>query len=469
MPDHITKPEDKLSAATKVGYGTGMAAERLQMGGLNQMANPIFNDVLGIDPKLIGMALGITRVFDAITDPIMGYITDNTRTQFGRRRPWIALSSILCAVTFASIWMFPRGMSDTFYVFWFIITSVVFFTCLSVFSVPYLALGMEMTPDYHERTSVMAYRTAMAKLGGFMVSSLYLLTSLDIYDDMAEGMRYTGIGIGVLILLFTLSPVLFSKEHIRFFKGKHCARIKPKHGLMHSAKCTLRHGPFLILIGVTVVMLLGLTMVLQLGYYVTVYHVFDGSRTSETGIVLTLAGYSGQIGGLLGIPVMAYVSKRFGKRNTLLCAIAFSLIGTLLKWHCYTPNNPYLTLIPNFSMAFTLAAVWTLIHSMIPEIVDLDELETFERREGMFSAIYSWSVKMGMSLALIISGFILSSSGFEAQFGPDQLESAIFRMRIYYTLIPFAALTVGFVLMCFYPLTEKRSYAIRAQLEQRRK
>lgn len=468
MKHHVTKAEDKVPVGKKIAYGTGMAAQRLQAGGITQMANPIFNDVLGIDPRIISLMMGFSRVFDAITDPLIGHLTDNTRSRFGRRRPWILLASFLSGISFAAIWLFPRGMSEGFYIGWFLVASMIFYLCLSLFTVPYLAMGMELTPDYHERTSVMAYRAAMSKAGGFFISSLYIFVGLQCFNDMAHGMRYAGIGLAVVIILFSLVPAIFAREHPNFIVSTKTRKIN-KVGILESSKRTLRHKPFLILIAVTTVMLVGLTMVVQLGYYVIVYYVFDGVKTTETGMLLSFHQYSALIGSLAGIPILTYFSKHFGKRKTLLGAISLALVGTLLKWVCYSPTFPYLTLIPPFVMSFSLVGVWTLVHAMIPDIIDMDELETNERREGMFSAINSWTVKMATSVAIVTTGFILNLSGFDSSLGSVQPEGTVTIIRICYTLIPAVVLLAGFILMYYYPLTEDRAYEIRAELELKRK
>lgn len=465
MKQHVTKPEDKLSVATKVGYGTGQAAQRLQLGSLNQMAVPIFNDILGVDPRLIGLSLGISRVVDALTDPLMGHISDRTTSKYGRRRPWIALSALLCSLAFSAIWLFPRGMSQGFYLVWFLVTTLFFFMALSMFAVPYSALGMELTPDPHERTSVVAYRTAMATIGGLLVSSLYWIINLGCFRDMAHGMRCTGVGFGVLVGIFTLIPVFFAKEHPKITRGRNRRSVQ-KTGLFASAKQTLTHAPFLLLLGATVVLSCGLGLVLSMSYYVTVYHVFNGIKDADTGFILSIHGYACILGSLLGLPAMTFISRRLGKRRTLLAGMLFAMIGSLLKWICYTPDHPYLILIPGFVMAFSMVSVWVSLQAMLPEIVDLDELKTDERREGMFSAIQSWTLKMGHSLTVIASGFVLNASGFDATLA-IQSESAVYLLRVFYTVIPAAALLVSFLIMLFYPLTDKRAYEIRRELDER--
>lgn len=460
---HHTKPEDKVTFFRKVGYGSGMTAYAMMIQSLHEMANLVFNVSLGVNPVFIGWIMGGTRISDAFLDPVMGNITDNTCSRWGRRRPWILLGGLLCGLTFAAIWLFPRGMSEMFYVVWFLIAALLFYVAFTVFSVPYIALGMEISPDYHERTSVVAYRSIMAQGGGLACASLFWFSSLPRFRDIAHGMRTAGVIMGgVIILLITISAI-FAREHKSLLERQH---KKLSGSLLKSAKATLSQPAFLVLIGVTVLLLIGTMMVNHLGAYLCLYYVFGGEKGSEFGRLMSTVGWSSRIATVVAIPILTFISKKIGKRKTLLMAMAFSLTGTLLKWVCYNPAYPYLQLIPSIMIGAALAGVWMLVNAMIPDVVDLDELKTGERREGMFSAVYSWTFKLGASLAMIVSGYILNGSGFNSTLSV-QSEQSIFIMRVCFTLIPSLAIASAFVLMWIYPLTEKRVYEVRHELEAR--
>lgn len=461
---HHTRPEDRVQFSRKVGYGFGMTAYAMMIQSLNQMANLVFNVSLGVNPVFIGWIMGGSRIWDAITDPVMGNLTDNTRSRWGRRRPWILLGGLLCGLSFAGIWLFPRGMGEAFYVGWFLVAALLFYVAFTIFSVPYIALGMEMSPDYHERTSVVAFRSVMAQGGGLVCASLFWFSSLPRFEDIAHGMRTAGIVMGVLIALLVTLSAVFAKEHKSLLERQ---SKKPSVSLWQSAKATLGHRPFLMLIGVTVLLLLGTMMVNHLGAYLCIYYVFGGDKGPESGKLMSMVGWVSRISTVVAIPILTIISKRVGKRNTLLLAMAFSLCGTLLKWVCYRPDMPYLQLLPATMIGAALAGVWTLVNAMIPDVVDLDELKTGERREGMFSAVYSWTFKLGAALALIVSGYVLNWSGFDAEL-PTQTAQSIFMMRVFFTTIPSLAIFAAIVVMWIYPLTEKRSYEVRQELEERR-
>ena len=466
LKHHITKPEDKLSFWKKTAYGTGMAPFALMVQGMVQMINPIFNDCLGVDPRLVSWVMGGSRIWDAVTDPVMGSVSDNTRSRWGRRRPWIVLGAFFSCITFASIWLFPRGMSPMFYFWWFLGASLIFYLASTMYSVPYIALGMEITPDYHERTSVMAYRTVMSQFGAICVGGFFWFTSLPHFTDRAHGMRTGGIIFGLIILVLGIVPAVFSREHPSILAaGKN---KKQKVSLLKSAKETLSEGPFLMLIGVTMLMTTGLQMVASLGYYVAIYYVFGGEKSLLAGQVLTAGQWAAQICTMLAVPAIAVVSRRIGKKATLFLTIALAITGSLLKWICYTPANPWLLAIPGMLMSGGLASTWTLINAMIPDVIDLDELKTGTRREGMYSAVYGWANKSGVAAALIISGYILSGSGFNAALGANQSPAAVQWIRIFFTFIPVVSMSLAILLLVLYPVSEKRSYEVREELRRMR-
>lgn len=464
---HETRPSDRVGFSNKLAYGSGMIGYALLIQGYMQFYNPIFNDTLGLDPVLIGWVIAICRLWDAVTDPFMGNVTDNTRSRFGRRRPWIALGALLCAVSFIAVWWFPAGQSQNFYFGWLLVSSLIFYVAFTIYSVPYIALGMELSPDYHERGSVMAIRTVLQQVGFFAISSLYWLTSLDCFADRAEGMKWNSLWVGALIFVVIMVPAVFSKEHPSLIGAK--SNDRKKTSLWHSVKETLSCWPFLNLALMTVVSLLGLMMVGSLGYYVTIYHMFDGDKGDASGKLMTIVNYTIPISTVLAVPLLQKLSTFWGKRSTMIFAFSVALVGTLLKWPFYTPDNPYLSIIPSILLGIGSAAAYVFINAMIPEAVDADELKTGERREGMFSAVYSWTFKIGAAVALLMAGYVLAGTGFDVNLEGAQSESTIFWMRICFTWIPAVSLAGAIVLAFLYPITETKAYEIKEELEARRK
>lgn len=470
---HETAPQDKVPLFRKASYGTGMLGYALLIQVYMQFYNPIFNDILGLSPVLIGWVIFISRIWDAVTDPLMGSISDNTRSRWGRRRPWIAIGGLLCALSFIAIWWFPRGQSDTFYFVWLLVFSLMFYLAFTIYSVPYIALGMELSPDYHERTSVMTTRTVIEQFGFFIVASLYYLVSLDRFADRAEGMRYNSLWVAVIILIVILWPAIFAREH-KSFRVAHqpdpdgVLPARKKIPLLVSVKETLSCWPFLNLGLITVISYFGVITVSSLNYYVMTYYLFDGSKGVDAGTLLSVTGYCIPISAMVALPLMNLLSRYIGKRHALIVAFSLTIIGALLRWPLYTPENPYLSIIPTIIFGVGTAGAYLFINAMIPEAVDADELRTGERREGMFSAVYGWTYKLGAALAILLSAYVLQWTGFDTDLLESQSPHTIFWLRFSFSWIAAAAMLVTTVLVITYPITEKKAYEIREQLARKR-
>jgi len=427
------------------------------------MLNPIFNVNLGVSPVMLGLVMAISRFYDAFTDPLMGSISDNTRSKMGRRRPYIALGGFLGAFFFALIWWAPREASETFYLGWILIGSLTLSTAFTIFSVPYIALSFELTPDYHERTRVMAYKVAMGMIGGVLVGSFFWLTQRSFFTDTVEGMRYVGIVAGVVIFLVAMIPVFFTKEHPNAVR----AASQDKVSFVSSVRTTLSVRPFQIIIAVTVLLLFSLHLVQQLGFYVNLYYVYDGNQAASANAHFA-AMTSYQVFAFCSIPVVTKLAGRVGKRYALMVFLLLAMIGSASKWVCYNPAYPYLQIIPNALMGSGLAATWLLLNAMIPDACDLDELSSGTRREGMFSAVYSWTFKVGIGLALIGAGYVLNITGFDATLESPQSDGTLWWMRLLFTLLPIAGICTAIFALKKYPLTEDKAYEVRCELDTRR-
>ena len=145
-----------------------------------------------------------------------------------------------------------------------------------------------------------------------------------------------------------------------------------------------------------------------------------------------------------------------------------SMAGYALKWFCYSPQYPLLLLLPAPLLAFGLGGLFTLMGSMIADVCDLDELQTHERREGMFGSIYWWVVKLGMAAALAISGLLLNATGFDVALGGNQAADTILLMRLFDVVIPFVGSAIAIWMIASYPITEKKAHEVRLELERHR-
>jgi glycoside/pentoside/hexuronide:cation symporter, GPH family len=473
-----TKPEDRISFPRKLAYGMGAFVNNTLAAAIGGMVI-VLNLGLGMNPALVGLLGALPRITDALTDPLMGYISDNTRSRWGRRRPYIFAGAITSGLIYAALWQLPAGQSETFYFWFFLIGSIIFYLAYTVFATPWVALGYELTPDYHERTRLMGVQNFIGQLA-YLVSPwfLWIMNRKEWFPTQVEGAAGLAIIIAVVVMAIGVLPAIFLRERFVHAAEGAIDRTAPRESQWDGFKrntvlffkgfaTTLRSRPFLKLCVATFLVFNGFIMISSFQFYVIIYYVFGGDQ--ELGA--KFAGYSGTLGAASTFAVISFItwlSTRIGKRRAFYVSTGVSIVGYGLKWFCYNPANPWLLLLPAPLTAFGLGGLFTLMGSMIADVVDVDELETRQRREGMFGSIFWWVVKLGMAAALAVGGYLLNATGFDVALGGNQTSQTILLMRLCDILIPMITSGIAIWAISTYPITEERAHDVRAELERRR-
>lgn len=443
----------------KLSWGAGGMTEGLTQS-VYALAFPIFSIGLGVSPFLIGLSNGIMRLIDAVTDPIMGNISDNAHTRWGRRRPFILAGAILIGILYPVIWLPNRSWPETGLFIWFTGLTGLFFIAFTIWSIPWTALGLELSDDYNDRTRIQITRMIFATLSGLGVSWVYKICFFFDPDEVI-GVRTAGWLIGLILMVAGGISAFFVKEW-RPVQKQAPIRLSTALGI------TLSNRPFLLLCATVLFYAAGFILVDPMLLYVNIYYVFDGSRAAAS----TIMGVSGTTGVLLSLamlPVGACLSEKIGKRRTALFALSLIIIGRASLYWLVTPGYPYLQLISRAIFQPGNILMWALIPSMIADICDVDELETGRRREGGFGSVYQWIWKCGATLAAMLGGVLLSLVGAKTS-SPDAVFPAevIFRMRLVLALVPTVLGCISFLCIWFFPLTEKRIQEVKAELAFRK-
>ena len=482
-----TAPEDRISFSRKVVYGLGAFVNNLLAAASGGMII-VLNLGLGMNPALVGLLGALPRLTDAITDPLMGYISDNTSSRWGRRRPYIFIGAIAAGVIFALLWQLPRGQSETFYFVWFLVGSIIFYLAYTIFATPWVALGYELTPDYHERTRLMGVQNFIGQLA-YVVSPwfLWIMTYEGFFEDQVAGASALAIIIGVFVIGVGLLPALLLRERFKDIAEaeveEHREQLEEEVPVAReSAFATFRRNmvdffkgfgtalssrPFLKLCVATFLVFNGFMLISSFQFYVIIYYVFGGDQTRGA----EYAGYAGTLGAISTFAVIVFITwlgTRVGKRRAFFVATGASIVGYGLKWICYNPDFPWLVLLPAPLLAFGLGGLFTLMPSMVADVVDMDELTTHERREGMYGSIFWWVVKLGMAAALAGGGFLLNATGFDVALGGEQAERTIFLMRVCDAVIPMVTSAIAIWAIATFPITEEKAHEVRMELERRR-
>ncbi len=436
-----------------------------------EMFTPIFNIGMGISPIVIGAILMGYRLWDSVTDVVMGNISDNARTPWGRRRPFIIAGAILTGFMLPILWQASSEWTQTTLITYVVITGLMLYTASTIWGMPYYSLGMELTPDYHERTRLTATRAIFEKFAGIVAGWMLALVSLPVFadpvtgePDLVNGMSKISWLLGALVIMFGVLPGIFVTE--RYYKKE--TSTQPKIGLLRSIKTTLCCKPFMILMAVFLLQVVGSKVVAGLGMYLNIYYVNAGDL-QQAGIIEGWKASAMLIPGILSVPFWAWVSEKLGKRQALGLTIILGFVANGLVFVCFTPEHPYLQIVPSIFMSAFGSAIWMLIPSMQADIADYDELQTGERREGSFASVSSWFFKFSMTLTVGISGVILSGTGFDVvKYGKEQPPEVLERMMAWYVFLPMVLWVFALILLYRYKLTHAATLEIRSKLEERR-
>ncbi len=467
---------DHLPIPTKMFYSLGTALDMWGIWLYAAVAFAVFNMYLGVPPWLVGLALTLIRVFDAIVDPLVGWLSDNLRTRWGRRRPFILIAGIASGLGLPILFLVSPGWVDikifgVSAVFWYmILTNMIYIPIISSFTVPYYSLSAEMSPDYEERTSIMAYRSVaqkIAELGNFYALRF---TNLAWFLIPGTGQKNTLLGLqvytsilGVVMAIFAITIFLKVKE--RYYE-KVVVNVKERISVLSGFGETLRNRSFRQMIIMGGAFTLCTSMVGSLGYYCTVFYVAGGDKIIGDNWQFWM-GVAFMVGGLIGVPLHAALSHRIGKREAAVVACLIGICGYGGSWFLYTPEIIWLQTVASCLMGMCAASLWMLHSSIGADIIDDDEINTYERREGSFTACASYILKLGNSFGYYVSGLILTWVGFTWKL-KVQAPETILGIRASLASLPIVGLIVAIIFVMRVPLTKEKVNEIRKKLEERR-
>lgn len=459
---------DVVPLGQKLAFGSGHLANQLFPAALSVFM-VVLVLALNMDPLLAGLLAALPRILDALTDPIMGYISDNTRSKWGRRKPYIFLGSVITGVCFMLMWQLYPEDSQIYNFFFFLIMSVIFYFGYTIFATPLIGLGYEMSSDYNERTRLMAVSQWMGQIAWMIAPWFWVIVySPSFYNSAPEGARNLSIWIGCICILLGILPALFCKElAMPSPSGQSGLSMKElalnTKQFMIGIKQTITCKPFLKLCGATFLVFNGFQTIAQFAYFIIIFYLFNGDTLAAGQWPAWFNTIMAIASAFLVIPLITYISQKMGKKNAFILATILSVVGYTLKWWGFNPANPFLMFLPVPFIAFGIGGLFTLMMSMTADVCDLDELNNGTRREATFGAVYWWMVKLGTAVAFLTSGAVLNWVGFDRN-ATEQTAETLTNLRIADIVIPVITGAMAIVVMWRYDVTEKRSHEIRAAL-----
>jgi glycoside/pentoside/hexuronide:cation symporter, GPH family len=409
-PPHIAAPQDRISWPRLLAYGSGGIIPIALFNIAGQLMGVIGNIGLGLSAFWLGVIMIFPRLWDAVSDPLMGHLSDNTRTRWGRRRPYIFIGGLLVAISFAGMWWVPDDISEWGQLAFILGGLLIFFTACTVFEIPHGALGMEMSKDPHERTRLFSSKSFFGNLFAMGTPWLLFFAGLKVVrgtgGTLVDGMRVTSLIIAAIMIPLVIWWFLGTRE-----PGYAHAQNQQKPKFWPNMKATIRNRTFLCLILIIFTLAMGFNFVGLFNYYISIYYLFGGDQYAA-GALLGINGTVWAVTGLVAVFPLNWISPRIGKRKTLLLAIGLMCAAQLSKIVCYNPELPYLVIIPTILLSMGMLMFFTLGASMVGDICDEDELNTGTRSEGSYYSVYWWFIKMGTAFASFVTGALLVATQF---------------------------------------------------------
>jgi GPH family glycoside/pentoside/hexuronide:cation symporter len=448
------------------------------------LANQMFPAALGIFMVVLVQDMGfpgwmwgvlffLPRVFDSVTDPIMGFISDNTRSTWGRRKQYVLIGAVVMGIAFIAMWQLHREDGISYNFVYFLCWSLVFYAGLTLFSIPYVAMGYEMSDDFHERTSIMAVAQWIGQWAWVIAPWFWVVMyDPDWFENADAATRTLSVWVGVVCMLLAMAPALFlPSRSTRDDTSLIPLTLKNVGGgmreILNGFKEAFGSRPFRKLCFATFLIFNAFNTVAAFSFFIVVYHLFGGN-TAAAGIWPTLFGSVGALVTTFAvIPTVAWMSRRTGKKNAYMISQGISIVGYVLLWFLMVPGQPYLFMFALPFFSFGIGGLFTLMMSMTADVCDLDELATGKRREGIFGAIYWWMVKFGFAIAGLLSGAIMTLVGFTPG-AATQAEGAVDGLRLFYSGVPIFGTLLAMWIMRDYDLDEERATEVHAELERRK-
>lgn len=462
----------KVPFGQKVAFGLGMLANQMFPAALGIFMVVLVQD-LGFPGWMLGVVYFLPRVYDSITDPIMGFISDNTRSVWGRRRHYVFIGAIIMGISFIAMWQLNRENEVEYNFYYFLLWSIAFYTGLTIFSVPYVAMGYEMSDDFHDRTNIMAVAQWIGQWA-WVIAPWFWVVMYDPswFENADTATRSLSVWVGVSCTILAMIPAFFIKSN----STKDDTSLIPLSlkniggglkEIFNGFKEAFKIRPFRKLCLSTFFIFNAFNTVSSFSFFIIVYHLFKGDA-GAAGVWPTLFGSVGALVTTFAvIPTVAWMSQKMGKKNAFMLSQGISIIGYILFWFLFVPGKPYMFFFALPFFSFGIGSLFTLMMSMTADVCDLDELNNGKRREGIFGAIYWWMVKFGFAIAGGLSGLILSLVGFIPN-AEVQPEGAVSGLRLFFSAVPIIGTLAAIWIMRDYDVSEERANEIRAEINQKK-
>ena len=443
-----------LSVGVKFGYGLGDVGSNIFIVASGLYLLYFMTGVLGIEPAVAGLALLIPKIWDVVSDPLMGLISDRTQTRWGRRRPYMLAAAVPFGLSFLVLFWAPPFEGQTLRTLYVGLMFALACTAFTVFNVPYASMVPEMTSDYRERTSLTSFRMIAASVGVLLAGGL-AMPLVQSGGGGIPGYRFMGAVLGIAISFFCFASY-FGTRRAPF---RNVSETVPP--FLEQLRVAAANRPFLFLMSSYLLQSLGMG-VLMAGL---IYHVRFVMRMPETAMAVIFPLML--VTAIVVMPLWVRIAARVGKIRAYRFGLVL-LMAALGSLFFSAPAYRGLFYLQVFLLGFGFSSFQLFPFAMLPDTVEYDESQSGMRREGIFSGFWSSGQKMAYSVGPAIVGFGLSASGF-LKGAAEQPDSAVFGIRMVFCLFPPLMIALSFVPFSRYDLTEETFRLIQEGIARKAK
>lgn len=440
-------------------WGVGGIANHILICTYGQ-ATAIFTIGFSLNAALVSWAIMLPRLIDGITDPILGHLSDNTHTRWGRRKPFLLLGATLAAFALAALWWADRDWPPSAQLAYLFVLGTVFYCSWGLYSMAWNSIGYELTDDYHERSKISAIGSFFLSIVLLGNSWIYWFALRPFFGNEINGIRWIAGGVAVVAIVTAVVATIVCKERFT-----HVNASKPRVAIFPAIKTTIKNSAFRSLVLIKVCQTLGERAAGGILFFVAIYYVCQGDKSLATKIT-GIGGVVGTIWGFASLPLVKPISRWLGKKGGLILGAGGSLAAALITPFAYSPANPYWMLFPAIMVVLLISISNTIANAIMPDICDVDELESGQRREGLFTAVMGFVQKIEISLCALLVGYLVVWSGLDTKVAiqPDWVLNRLFWLAV----LPNIVFTSGyFILALRFPLTEGAMMEVRRRLDER--
>jgi GPH family glycoside/pentoside/hexuronide:cation symporter len=448
--------QNKLSLGKKLGYGAADLGNNLFVQALGFVLLIYLTDTVGLSAALAGTALMIGRIWDAFYDPVIGYLSDRSKTRMGRRRPFMLGGAIPWFIAMVVMFTNPSlvigsGISQAALFAYALIVYMVLCTAYSTVNVPYYSWAPELTSDYHERTSLNGYRSGFAFFGNLIALGA-ALPIVALSQNKSLGFVLMGLIFGGVMLITTLTTVFAIREP---------AELKPAKSMdiWKTYLAVFKNRPYVLILLAYIINFTGITIISGIAIYYFKYILRAENMVTYAMLLLLVTS-------VVFIPVSVVIAKKTGKKLVYGAASIITAASVMMLFFFGHTLGLNFALVMMFFLGIGLGFTYVPPFAMVADAIEYDYLVTGERREGAFFGIWTWGIKLGQALAVFLMGVILEAMGYVANAMP-QSPSAELGIRLFLGPISAVIFVASAVVLYFYPITEKRYKEILAGIEER--